>query len=299
MMLCFVYLAITLAIGIFLTGCILIERKYHFSRRVFRSEEDWRFEDAEVIQIFDKVGEGATADILFGRWGAANVAFKKSKSNSDVLRDEAIALRALISCPHIIRLEGVFDTPYLLLIALEYMPNGTLLQLSAKTGKSFRDERLMMRILTDVCSALVFVHARGYIHGDVAARNVMISAEWRGRLCDFGSCIALRPNEKRRYVGAPGPVRWLPPETIGTSVYTTATDIYAFGVTIWETACQRTPWEDLSLQEITISVTNGTTLPVPDAVSDVFANLMRSCFAFDPDARPSATALHESMMYFF
>jgi serine/threonine protein kinase len=267
--------------------------------RYLRSKELQNFAHVETIHVLEKIGEGVTSDVYFGKWGTAHVAFKKSKTESDILRDEVVALKNLSACPHVIRLEGVIDTPHCLILALEHMPNGTLLQLLSKSRSSLRDERLTMRILADVCSALVFVHAHGYIHADVAARNVMISADWRGRLCDFGSSIALKPNEHHRYVGAAGPIRWLPPESIISNMYSSATDMYAFGVTIWETVCQRTPWEGLSLQEIVIHVSSGKTLAIPETVSEIFASLMRSCFTFDADSRADAMQVHDQMVSFF
>jgi serine/threonine protein kinase len=299
-MICYTYLIVTTSVGLLLIVMILIERNFCCIRRKFKVREDDNAGDAHMtrdfIEIHNKIGEGSSADIYFGSWKSVDVAVKKSKSHHDILIDEIVALRQLVACPFVIKLEGVIRSPLHVVIALEYLPNGTLSRFSARSKASQKDYKLMTRILTDICNALVFVHDHGYVHADVAARNIMISSEWRGRLIDFGSSIRLRNGESRRYIGeVAGPIRWLPPETVSTNIYSKATDVYSFGVTIWETFSRRVPWENLSLPEVTISVRNGATLDVPATLPGELKDVMKSCFTFEVDARPNAPRLLDMM----
>ena len=98
---------------------------------------------------------------------------------------------------------------------------------------------------------------------------------------------------------SPGTYAWTAPETLEDDAFTTASDVYAFGVIVWETITKRVPWEGKTPPQITLKVAKGQRpSPVPDRASVVppaLLDLMQSCWHQDPKARPTFAAIAEEI----
>lgn len=168
-----------------------------------------------------------------------------------------------------------------------------------------------MKYMIDVAMGMHYLSERGLIHRvcdldtmdnnimctimiimqDLAARNVMVGDNEQCKVADFGLLREL-DDLQEVYIAsgdAKSPVRWMAPESISEKKFSTASDVWSYGVLLWEMFHpHEMPYSDLDNMKLIIEVTRGsTTLPVPKECPPIVAKIMRSCWRFNPAKRPS------------
>uniref|UniRef100_A0A183GG31 receptor protein-tyrosine kinase n=1 Tax=Heligmosomoides polygyrus TaxID=6339 RepID=A0A183GG31_HELPZ len=131
-----------------------------------------------------------------------------------------------------------------------------------------------------------------YIHRDLAARNCLLTEKGPSRVAkigDFGMARDIYENNYYRKGGrAKLPVRWMPPEAFLDGIFTTQTDVWSFGVVLWEiSSFGMLPYFGVDNFDVMGLVTNGGRLDPPSTVPIELHNLMRSCWNTKADDRPS------------
>ncbi|XP_047056965.1 mitogen-activated protein kinase kinase kinase 18-like [Lolium rigidum] len=170
-------------------------------------------------------------------------------------------------------------------LLLEFAPGGSLADEAARNRLPERDIRAYAG---DVARGLAYLHARSLVHGDVKARNVVIGADGRARLTDFGCA---------RAVDSPLPIGGTPafmaPEVARGEEQGPAADVWALGCTVVEMATGRAPWSDLT--DLLAAVHRiGYTDAVPEVpgwLSPEAKGFLAACFARDPHHRCTAADL--------
>eukprot|EP00045_Choanoeca_perplexa_P018262 m.284536 g.284536 ORF g.284536 m.284536 type:complete len:2014 (+) comp17766_c0_seq2:503-6544(+) len=238
------------------------------------------------------------------------VAVKTIKSDTsfpvspDVLVQFLIEARVLLALQHehVVAAIGVQDTLYPPQLVLEYCPEGELLKfLRQANANTFEcDVQLAYTdMLVQVASAVAYLHAKLIIHRDLAARNVLLVRNGGDyRLCgyilklsDLGMARMVQTNReyyKKRSEDAV-PLRWQDPKAISTRKYTQASDVFSFGVVIYEVCSGgQVPYSDLSAIEVLKAVAAGRRLgrPTPNTYEAVY-DLMRNCMKSNPADRPT------------
>ena len=230
----------------------------------------------------------------------------------------AASTLAELSHPNVVRLLGVCVRHFPLCVILEYLNAGDLSEYLRHCDPHYRADGRRGRLLcaaerVDIASqmagAMAYVSSRGFVHRDVAARNFLVYesqsstaspslTETSVKLSDFmlalkftspdGVCRA-DPDEAL-------PVRWLAPESLADGRFSTASDVWAFGVAFWEVfAHGRQPYAGESNSEVERRIGAGESLPQPvDAPEEAYA-LMRRCWQRRPDRRPSFDCLLSSL----
>ncbi|KAJ0409549.1 hypothetical protein ATCC90586_010060 [Pythium insidiosum] len=230
-----------------------------------------------------------------------------------------IKFHAHLEHPKIVAFLGVAWTMASdLQMVLEYMSNGDLRAYLSSIqpkiepldgdGVAHYWDAWALQIAIDIAEALVYLHslAPAAIHRDLKSRNVLLSDRFSAKLCDFGvarvlnddgSCSPqdddVKTDHSETMTGGVGTARWAAPEVIlGHQRYTTAVDMYSFGVILSELDSRSLPYADQpSLPESALLslVCNGELRPQFRAVSPpAIAELGERCLAFDPTQRPSA-----------
>ncbi|KAI1697166.1 protein tyrosine kinase domain-containing protein [Ditylenchus destructor] len=211
----------------------------------------WEFLHKQV-ELKKKIGEGAFGAIYSGYLMTKYltvplpVAVKASKEKIEELMSEARMMRHL-DHPNIVKMYGVATAVEPLFIVMELLENGSLDEYLKRSGAhASTEERLCM--IRDVMYAIQFIHTRGIIHCDIAARNCLCG-EGEVKLSDFG--MAKNTDRHNLTPSDRTPVRWAAPEVFTERVTTKATDIWAMGVLIWEVFNNaKLPYEEMEGQQI-------------------------------------------------
>ncbi|VUZ40339.1 unnamed protein product, partial [Hymenolepis diminuta] len=146
---------------------------------------------------------------------------------------------------------------------------------------------------------MAYLASRGIIHRDLAARNVLVETPEQIKITDFGlaKCIEDTGGE---YTAKGGlmPVKWLAIECIKKRIFSSKSDVWAYGVTLWEIfTLGRRPFERIHTRHLIHHLEKGLRLAQPLTTSLELYQLMIDCWLEDPEARPSFEDLFQRICY--
>ena len=147
---------------------------------------------------------------------------------------------------------------------------------------------------TAAASGVSSLHARGIIHRDLACRNLLVDEVMEVCVCDFGFA-RLRPAGKGFTATNLGPVRWEAPESLKNKEYSEKTDVFSFGVCLYEMFVGKEPFVGSTNAAVAYKVLSGERMRIPISVPPAVSALMTSCWAPDPDARPTVREVYKSL----
>jgi len=178
-------------------------------------------------------------------------------------------------------------------LVMEFLPGGTLANLLSIYSPAIEGKRI--EIMRQAARGLEYVHSRGIIHRDICPRNIMLSTYGVAKLIDFGVAISKTDRVLHRGLrtGRPG---FMAPEILRDYRYNEATDVYAFGVCLYEAVCGRRPFHlsENTFEAITAALNMGIPRPreVRPSVSPRLEAIIVRALAQRPDVRyPSFTVL--------
>lgn len=200
-------------------------------------------------------------------------------------------LLAELDSPYIIRYLGGSLTANILVT--EFMQNGDLRYAIMTQNPMVRWENRGAAIMLDIARGLAFLHGQRFIHRDLKSPNILLSSDFRAKLADVGIARALAPGRNQvDTLSVKFSLRWASPENFTEEDYTVLTDrsdVYAFGVILWEVITQSFPWDHIRWEyEICNMVKAGKHNPIPEDCPPRVAALLKSCWELNPAQRPSA-----------
>eukprot|EP00094_Tigriopus_californicus_P003163 TCALIF_03045-PA protein Name:"Similar to FLT1 Vascular endothelial growth factor receptor 1 (Gallus gallus)" AED:0.35 eAED:0.35 QI:0/-1/0/1/-1/1/1/0/1179 len=139
-----------------------------------------------------------------------------------------------------------------------------------------------------VAMGMDYISRRGILHGDLACRNILISKYGKAKISDFGMARNIQnTNSYLKLRSMPLPVRWMSPESIVHSIFTTATDVWSFGILLWELfSLGETPYPDLKDNRIIHKIIPSSRPSCPQFASKPIFALMTSCWNTNARERP-------------
>ncbi|XP_070563258.1 uncharacterized protein [Ptychodera flava] len=268
---------------------------------------------ADVTVYFDKgiLGQGEFSQVfpagLKIDGNTCDVAVKMvTKSTYDYIsytnfREEVLRLRTLDNHPNIIKLHGIIlrrDTKYMV---LEYASRGDMfayIKCLSLQNMSKTEEGRLVKLTRDVTLALQYLDEKAIVHRDVAARNVLITEDYVAKLADFGLSRELACHTGE-YVKVPWserqgplPLKWMPPEFLTRGIFKIKSDIWSFGILMWEIATLgATPYGNIPPHEFIKILGHYERLRRPEACSEKWFSVMQKCWNGPLQIRPSAKAL--------
>jgi guanylate cyclase len=168
----------------------------------------------------------------------------------------------------------------------EYMDHGSLHDILHNETMAI-DADIILPILRDVAQGVRFLHAAEtqVIHCDLKAQNILVDGMFRAKVADFGLSL------KKQAKGAIGTPYWMAPELLrGESLNTTASDVYSFGIILFEVYSRRDPYEGEYYEEVLRLVADPNVNkrpPVPPSCPPEIASLMNACLASCAVMRPT------------
>lgn len=265
------------------------------------------------VVINRRLGEGAFGTVYGGEaqigdqgWTAVAVKTLKKGSNTEDRVDFLSEAEAMKRFEHsnIVQLLGVCLQTEPIYAVMEFMLYGDLktylLARRHLVNEKICDEsdispkRLTMMAL-DVARALAYLSEMKYVHRDVACRNCLVNAQRVVKLGDFGMARSTSENDYYRF-SRKGmlPVRWMAPESLSLGKFTPASDIWSFGVLLFEIITFGSfPFQGMTNNQVLEHVKEGNTLTVPNGIKPQLEGLMKACWNLSYLKRPTATEVAE------
>eukprot|EP01113_Clastostelium_recurvatum_P038177 TRINITY_DN5674_c0_g1_i1.p1 TRINITY_DN5674_c0_g1~~TRINITY_DN5674_c0_g1_i1.p1 ORF type:complete len:434 (+),score=114.82 TRINITY_DN5674_c0_g1_i1:68-1303(+) len=231
-------------------------------------------------------------------WRGAVVAVKQLHNLSVVgladFQKEALTMMSLMMHPNVILLYGVVTEPQPMIVT-EFIAGGSLL--SRLMDSSFVMTLSMAReAIMGVANGMAHLHAQGILHRDLAARNILVGSGWTMKVGDFGmSRTIMEEGALLKTRNNFGPLKWMAPESIKHQVYSNKSDVFSFGVLMWEILARRQPHHNLTTEEAGVAVCGGQRLEILPSFPRDLALLMQQCWATNPDDRPDFTSIRNTL----
>lgn len=206
------------------------------------------------------------------------------KANQEVL-DEAYVM-ASVDHPHVCRLLGICLTSSVQLVT-QLMPYGCLLDYVRHHRDSIGAQWLL-NWCVQIAKGMNYLEERHLVHRDLAARNVLLKSPNHVKITDFGLAKLLTADEKEYHAdGGKVPIKWMALESILQWTYTHQSDVWSYGVTVWEIMTFGSkPYDGIPASEIATVLGRGERLPQPPICTIDVYMIMVKCWMIDPSSRP-------------
>uniref|UniRef100_F1L590 Tyrosine-protein kinase n=1 Tax=Ascaris suum TaxID=6253 RepID=F1L590_ASCSU len=259
--------------------------------------QPWEFHHEE-IRLKKLLGAGA-----FGEVRAGEVTIKGKKVEcaiklAKVVKDEAQLIHAKEKIKelmhearlmrhydhdNVVRIYGVAVDREPLMILIELVKGGSVLSDLRKRRGTVSDEEKLNNMTLGTAKGLAYLHSKGCIHRDIAARNVLYTKDKIAKISDFG--MSREGGVYRMRHGKKVPIKWTAPETITTFIYSLKTDVFSFSIFMWEVFSDgMDPYKGITNTAVKKMVCAGFRMEMPDC-PDGITNLIDHCWEQEPKAR--------------
>ncbi|XP_058790088.1 focal adhesion kinase 1 [Phymastichus coffea] len=255
------------------------------------------------VELGEIIGEGQFGNVHKGSYKGRDgqvipVAVKTCKVDADLATSEKFLEEAYImqqfEHPHIIRLIGVCsEAPIWLVMELAKLGE---MRAYLQSNKNKLDLATLLLYTFQLSTALSYLESKKFVHRDIAARNVLVSAHNCVKLADFGLS---RWVEDQSYYTASKcklPIKWMAPESINFRRFTTSSDVWMFGVCMWEILMFGVkPFQGVKNNEVIGKLENGERLALPNNCPPRLYSLMSQCWSYEPSKRPTFKDIRENL----
>ncbi|OCT69203.1 hypothetical protein XELAEV_18040513mg [Xenopus laevis] len=287
----------------------------YFSASDMYVADEWEF-PRENITIMKELGQGSFGMVYEGvakdidkNEPTTRVALKTVNELATMRErieflNEASVMKAFL-CHHVVRLLGVVSQGQPALVIMELMTKGDLksylrsLRPDEENNNPGNQPSLkrMIQMAGEIADGMAYLTAKKFVHRDLAARNCMVSEDLTVKIGDFGMTRDIYETDYYRKGGKSLlPVRWMSPESLKDGIFTTHSDVWSFGVVLWEIATlAEQPYQGMANEQVLHFVIDNGILEKPENCPDRLHELMRWCWQKNPKHRPSFLQILESI----
>ncbi|KAL1492397.1 hypothetical protein ABEB36_010649 [Hypothenemus hampei] len=287
-------------------------------------DSDWEIPREKLI-LGKVLGEGAFGKVVKGEAinllkadSRVTVAVKMLKDghNDNEMMDlvsEMEMMKVIGKNINIINLIGCCTQGGPLYVIVEYAPFGNLRDFLREhrpssgyeiaVGTEHKEKKTLTQkdlvsFAYQVARGMDYLSSRRCIHRDLAARNVLVSDDYVLKIADFGLARDIHCNDYyRKKTDGRLPVKWMAPEALFHRVYTTQSDVWSYGILLWEImTLGGTPYPSVpSVEKLFKLLRNGHRMEKPPCCSLEIYMLMRECWSYQPNERPVFSELVEDL----
>ncbi|EQB77238.1 cytoplasmic FMR1-interacting protein 2 [Camelus ferus] len=243
----------------------------------------WMIDPSELTFV-QEIGSGQFGLVHLGYWlNKDKVAIKTiqegAMSEEDFIEEAEVMMK--LSHPKLVQLYGVCLEQSPLCLVFEFMEHGCLSDYLRSQRGLFAAETLLGMCL-DVCEGMAYLEKECVIHRDLAARNCLVGENQVIKVSDFGMTRFVLDDQYTSSTGTKFPVKWASPEVFSFSRYSSKSDVWSFGVLMWEVFSEgKIPYENRSNSEVVEDITTGFRLYKPRLASSHIYQIMNHCWKED------------------
>ncbi|XP_026817639.1 tyrosine kinase receptor Cad96Ca [Rhopalosiphum maidis] len=267
------------------------------------------------VRVCSILGEGSFGQVwkceaynVMGFKGNMVVAVKTLKDNAGErerldLVQELQVMKSLEPHPHVVKLLGCCSERDPLFVVMEYAKLGKLQSVLRNSrginyytnthGPSSLTSHELIMFCYQIAKGMDFLSSKGIIHRDLAARNILVTEDRACKISDFGFArdVASSRVYERKSEGRL-PIRWMAPESLFDNLYSAKSDVWSFGVLMWEiVTLGSTPYPGVAAADVMKRIRDGYRLDKPQHCRREVYNIMFYCWDKCPDDRPDFAEL--------
>lgn len=247
------------------------------------------------VVISEKIGEGNFGEVYKGKMNdnTLTVACKVLK-NETILnnfeQNREASILSKLNHDHILRFYGIYNADTHMYLVTEYVRMGSLHDFLRKGMLSDFSHREKLTLILTIASGMHYLQTEGIIHGDLRAQNLLITKiddELSIKISDFGLAKHINQfytGEDEKFI----PIKWTAPEVITKKKFSTHSDIWSFGVVIWEISHEgELPYKNIKNKDLITELMGGYRLDLEDRdISRRLRRLVEKCWNIVPHERP-------------
>ncbi|XP_036058109.1 tyrosine-protein kinase ABL2 isoform X6 [Onychomys torridus] len=265
--------------------------------------DKWEMERTDIT-MKHKLGGGQYGEVYVGVWKkySLTVAVKTLKEDTmeveEFLKEAAVMKE--IKHPNLVQLLGVCTLEPPFYIVTEYMPYGNLLDYLRECNREEVTAVVLLYMATQISSAMEYLEKKNFIHRDLAARNCLVGENHVVKVADFGLSRLMTGDTYTAHAGAKFPIKWTAPESLAYNTFSIKSDVWAFGVLLWEIATYgMSPYPGIDLSQVYDLLEKGYRMEQPEGCPPKVYELMRACWRWSPADRPSFAETHQAFETMF
>ncbi|KAI6647023.1 Tyrosine-protein kinase Fer isoform X1 [Oopsacas minuta] len=274
--------------------------EFYLIRAITREGDKWEITEKD-LDIMDRIGKGNFGYVYKGymRSRGSHVAIKMCKSDALTDQDEFLREAEILKQyrhHNIVEFIGVSQQAESIYIIMELMSGGDFL--TFLRNKSIREKKyILSNMILDVAGGMDYLSSKDCVHRDLAARNCLIGEGKCVKISDFGMSRQLSEGEyQMSTVNKPLPIKWTAPEALHKGLYTCQSDVWSYGILLWETfSSGSTPYPGMDSKTAIEKLETGYRLPAPSGTPQPIYAMMLQCWEYNPQTRPRFSEIHSTL----
>lgn len=266
------------------------------------------FIEKDDLHLLEILGEGEFGSVYKGTisgfynniWTSEKLVAIKTlhdehckENRVEFLREASVMIRLRHHC--IVQLIGISKGPPLMMVQ-ELVPFGSMLNYLQQQTDKINPKFELKVWASQIACGMNFLESKHFVHRDLAARNILLASRNQAKISDFGLSRALGAGNDyyQASQGGKWPIKWYAPESFNFGTFSHSSDVWSFGITLWEMFTYgKPPYGDMKGVDVIKIIENGERLKKPDICPENIFNIMENCWNYNPKDRPTFRHLTE------